>query len=128
MEKFLCYVLRFLGIGGLISWPVIFVLIEVFRGFKPGGPVGGPSNGQWLYCAIVLLVTSLYYIVVTTTATRWSIYLGVPVHLAHLRSIFILTHTDGRMLFIPILTIGPVFWIAYAITRLARPAEIHQKP
>jgi hypothetical protein len=105
-----------LGGLGIFAWPALSLFLWLF-GWKPGGGEGGLSLFQGWFCALCLVAISAYYIV--TAIAEWNgrlMIAGIALHAALVMAIVTLvSFTDGGILVAPIVAVGPVLWMAYAV-------------
>jgi hypothetical protein len=110
-------ILRIAGGVGFWLWPFLCGLAWLFRGFKPGGPQGGLSTFQGWLCFLAPTVAFVYYLCVAEM--KWSrrlFVVGVIIQLGVLVAAITLScFTDGGFLVAPLLLVGPVAWLIYAI-------------
>lgn len=104
-----------LGSLGLLIWPTLSFLSLLFHNWKPGGSQGGLSVYQSGFCALTLISVSAYYVWVAKTEWRAGLFgAGIVLHMALFVAIVMLaSFTDGGFLIAPVISIGPVLWMAY---------------
>src|SRR5205823_7875008 len=106
-----------LGGIGVFAWPALSFVAWLFHDWKPGGAQGGLSVFQGWYCALCLVAVSAYYVAVA--AVEWCrrfFIVGLALHAALLMAVVMLiSSTDGGFLIAPVICIGPVVWMVYAI-------------
>jgi hypothetical protein len=106
-----------IGIVGGLLWLVFGYLLLLFHGFKAGGPQGGMSQEAWALCIAVILITFIYYAVVSSSVwTRALLVVGVVVHaLWAVAMVCIVGLSGGGFLLTPLFFAGAACWIGYAI-------------
>ena len=105
-----------LGFVGLFGWPVLSCVVWVLHDWKPGGAKGGLSLSQGWFCAVCLEAVSAYYIAVATVDWSRSLSrLGVVLHAALFVALAtLISFTDGGLVILPVILVGPVLWMLYA--------------
>jgi hypothetical protein len=110
-------ILKIVGGVGFWLWPFLCSLAWLFRDFKPGGAQGGLSSFQGWLCFLAPTVAFIYYL--CAADMKWSrrlFVVGVIIQVALLIAIVTLvSFTDGGFLVAPLLLVGPMAWLVYAI-------------
>jgi hypothetical protein len=106
-----------IGVGGGLLWFCLGVLILLFSGWKPGGPQGGMSDGEWALCIATILITFIYYAVVSGSVwSRGLLLAGIAIHVLWAAAVVcIAALSDGGFIFAPLFFTGAACWIAYAM-------------
>ena len=109
--------LGIIGVGGGVLWFLVGCLILLFYGFKAGGPQGGMPLGEWASCITVVLITLIYYAIVSGNPwTRRLLMAGIVIHaLWAFAVVCIVAQSGGGFIFAPLFFAGATCWIAYAV-------------
>jgi hypothetical protein len=110
-------ILRIVGGVGFWLWPFLCGLAWLFRGFKPGGAQGGLTAFQGWLCFLAPTVAFTYYLCVAEMRwTRRLFIVGMIVQAGMLVTVITLSsRTDGGFLVAPLLLVGPMAWLFYAV-------------
>lgn len=111
-------ILRIVGVIGAWVWPLLCGIAWVFRGLSSldGGQIVLSTAQGWL-CFLGPMVAFIYYLCIADM--KWSrclLVVGIIVHIAMLLVILtFVAFTDGGVLVTPLLLVGPVAWLVYAV-------------
>jgi hypothetical protein len=103
-----------IGIGGGLLWFLFGCLILLVQGILPG-PQTGMSRGEWTFCIAAVLITLVYYAVVSVSIwSRGLLFTGIALHVLWVVAvIWIVTLSDGGFILMPLLLAGAACWIAF---------------